>query len=1061
MCSAAAWRGRYALLPMEVIAVTTVSADAPTNLAKFQTLLRELFQFDCADLDFGIYRIMNHKRDAVERFITEQLPASISSELDGGPLAQQAQADDALGKARQAVVESLGDTAINADGELADAFRNVPVGQTYLDAQAQAANGNRGRDAVEAAIYNHLHAFFSRYYEEGDFISKRRYSGNQRYAIPYNGEEVYLHWANSDQYYVKTDEHFRNYDWKVPNGVAVHFRLKNADTEQNNVKGKRRFFLPLVSETAWDADSEVITIPFEYRPLSSGETVAYGSRNQQDKIISETVAKISEQLPGNTAAITALTGEHRRNGNGPVSRLEHHLRRYAARNNADFFVHKDLAGFLNRELDFYLKNEVLNLDNLTAAGQSMAEGWFQQMRLTKAVGSKIIDFLAQIEDFQKLLWEKRKFVTEIHYCITLGNIAPQFYPEISANDAQWEEWRELLAVDGNDRSAAFLTAHPTLSLDTQHFEAEFVDRLLASFGDLDAVTDGLLVHGENWQAISTIGERYRGVVQSVYIDPPYNTDASAILYKNGYKDSSWLCLMESLLSKTRALMSKRGILCCAIDDEEAPVVRLILRNLFPKELGIVVVRSNPAGRKSKGQFSPNHEYSLFVGEEDAVPGSLNKTKKELDRYPLVDDWGRFAWNNLVRHGSNDLRQDRPKLFYPIFIDSYENIRVPNMQWNDGRQEYDILEEATETETVVYPVRVQDGVVVEKNWHRGWQSVRRSPTEYRIRRAGANEDDISIDFKIRIDMNSMPKTWWDDSRYASANLGARALKDMFGQSNFDFAKAVGLVEDCVRASHSEADSLVLDYFAGSGTTGHAVINLNREDGGERKFILVEMGEHFDTVLLPRIKKATFSPEWKDGKPQRQATAEEAERSPRIVKYLRLESYEDALDSIEFDQSGGQLELPDAAEEYLLKYMLAWETKDSATLLNPALLTRPFSYKLRVRANGERQERKIDLPETFNYLLGLNVRKREVFDGEGRRYLVFRGETRDAPGRPVAVIWRETEGWAEADFARDRDFVEQHNLAGDADTVYVNGDSAIPGAKPIEPMFKARMFVGVNA
>ena len=84
-------------------------------------------------------------------------------------------------------------------------------------------------------------------------FSKRRYSRNQRYAIPYNGEEVYLHWANSDQYYIKTAEHFHNYDWKAPNGVAVHFRLKAADVEQDNVKGEKRFFMPLITETKWDS----------------------------------------------------------------------------------------------------------------------------------------------------------------------------------------------------------------------------------------------------------------------------------------------------------------------------------------------------------------------------------------------------------------------------------------------------------------------------------------------------------------------------------------------------------------------------------------------------------------------------------------------------------------------------------------------------------------------------------------------------------------------------------------------------------------------------------------
>ena len=200
--------------------------------------------------------------------------------------------------------------------------------------------------------------------------------------------EVYLHWANSDQYYVKTDEHLRNYDWKAPNGVTVRFRLKNANVEQNNVKGDRRFFIPRVSETEWDGDSTVITIPFEYRPLSGGENVTYGRTNQQEKVITDAVSAIPDRLRDNSQALAALGGEHRRDGNGPVNHLEHHLRQYVRRNNADFFIHKDLAAFLNRELDFYLKNEALNLDNLAVAGQDMAEGWFQQMRLTKAVGSK-------------------------------------------------------------------------------------------------------------------------------------------------------------------------------------------------------------------------------------------------------------------------------------------------------------------------------------------------------------------------------------------------------------------------------------------------------------------------------------------------------------------------------------------------------------------------------------------------------------------------------------------------------------------------------------------------
>ena len=144
----------------------------------------------------------------------------------------------------------MGDEAIGPDGEPDPSYISTPVVRDYLEAKA-AAEGAHGRDRMETDIYNYLYAFFSRYYEDGDFISKRRYGRNQRYAIPYNGEEVYLHWANSDQYYVKTDEHFRDYDWTAPSGVSVRFRIASADVEQNNVKGDRRFFLPRADETAW------------------------------------------------------------------------------------------------------------------------------------------------------------------------------------------------------------------------------------------------------------------------------------------------------------------------------------------------------------------------------------------------------------------------------------------------------------------------------------------------------------------------------------------------------------------------------------------------------------------------------------------------------------------------------------------------------------------------------------------------------------------------------------------------------------------------------------------
>lgn len=158
---------------------------------QFHALLRNLFQFDSADLDFGIYRIMNYKRQAIEKWIAEDLPCAVSDELRRGALADQAQAQDALQAARQKVLDALGEDALDADGSLAEKYRETKAGNEYLEAQEK-ARGARSSEALEAAIYNHLYTFFSRYWQDGDFISKRRYSKKERYAIPYNGEEVIL-----------------------------------------------------------------------------------------------------------------------------------------------------------------------------------------------------------------------------------------------------------------------------------------------------------------------------------------------------------------------------------------------------------------------------------------------------------------------------------------------------------------------------------------------------------------------------------------------------------------------------------------------------------------------------------------------------------------------------------------------------------------------------------------------------------------------------------------------------------------------------------------------------
>ena len=211
--------------------------------------------------------------------------------------------------------------------------------------------------------------------------------------------------------------------------------------------------------------------------------------------------------------------------------------------------------------------------------------------------------------------------------------------------------------------------------------------------------------------------------------------------------------------------------------------------------------------------------------------------------------------------------------------------------------------------------------------------------------------------------------------------------------------------------------------------------------------METGEHFDTVLLPRLKKVAFSPRWKNGIVTFEAASEEAKRGPRIIECFSLEGYEDALSNIEFREGDvGMFGL----EDYFLRYMLRWETKGIATRLNVAALDRPFDYRLRLNGNGEGEDVTIDLPETFNYLLGLAVNTRRVYDDEGCRYLVYAGSTRD--GRNAVIVRRHTAGWV----LEDRDFVLARDMTAGAEDIWMNGDSIVEGARPLDMLFKQRMF-----
>ncbi len=1008
------------------------------NLEKLKRLLAELFQLDQAELDFGIYRIMNAKREEITRFLDDDLLPQVRKVL-------QAYAAENRGAVEAELAE-----AIEKAKELGADPESLPRVKELRAKLAQAVD----LTALENEVYSHLYNFFRRYYSEGDFISLRRYKEGV-YAIPYEGEEVKLYWANHDQYYIKTSEYLRNYTFKLPSGKRVHFKLVQADTEKDNNRpagGNERRFILSQSQPLAEENGELV-IRFEYR--------SHPDKAKQADLNAAAVDRILRHTKGFDDWRRELASPRPTEKNPNRTLLEKHLTDYTARNTFDYFIHKDLGGFLRRELDFYIKNEVMHLDDIESETAPRVEQYLAKIKAIRRIAHKIIDFLAQIEDFQKKLWLKKKFVVETQYCITLDRIfaiedeetRDWLLERIIRNDPQREEWVRLCAIDeiegdlttpgySKPLEVEFLKAHPTLVVDTRHFDEAFKLRVLGAIPDIDEETDGLLIHSENFQALSLLQVRYRGQIECIYIDPPYNTGDSEILYKNEYISASWLTLIENRLALAiRALLSDDPVLFIAIDDFEMADLCELVDTHFPSlRREMIVVNHHPQGGKAK-TLASTHEYMLACvarSSDRTLRGRLSKEGVE--------------YRPFKRSGTaeSNFRRARPNSFYAILVDpgtkevvGAEPPPALGSEYPTGPTKKGYLR--------VYPL---GGQGEERVWRRSYESGLALIHEKKLI---CTENGTIYQLIEAQERTPALFSNWVDPRYNAGTFGANLLGDIIGEHNpFSYPKSIYTVEDAIFSAGLEEGAGCLDFFAGSGTTGHAVINLNREDGGRRKFILVEMGEHFDTVLVPRLKKVIFTPEWKDGKPKRPPTAEEIERSPRIVKILRLESYEDTLNNLELKRTETQESLleqhRDFREDYVLRYMLDVESRGSPSLLNIERFEDPFNYTLNIATAsvGEAKPTVVDLVETFNYLIGLRVKT--VDDVRGVR--VVTGT--NPQGERVLVLWRNTKELTNDKL--DNWFRKQGYNTRDQeyDVIYVNGDNNLENLKRPDQTWKVRLI-----
>lgn len=965
-----------------------------TPFEEFCSTLKKTFMLDVAEeLDFGIYRIMNLKRKDIEDFLDNKLKGMVEQEI-----ANNISADyESKKKKLDEMVATLSKLHIKPE-----------LSPDYVDLRKQL--DNMGDPAqMQASVFTHLDIFFNRYYDKGDFISKRRYSSRQtdsRYAIPYNGEEVKMYWANQDQYYIKNGQYFHDYRFRLSNGRVVEFTLKEAsDVAQNDNKQSKRelvhHFKIYEEQPIELTEDGVLHINFVFQLM--GKTPNQSTLNNQ-AIASISSESLTPLIPLEFAELMEVKKKKDDDGKN-FTLLQKQLNKYTAKNSYDYFIHKDLKTFLSHELDFYIKNDVLNIDDI------MVETVRRELAVAKtikAIGSVIIRLLAQLEDFQKRLWLKKKVVASADYCLTLDKIwedlSDEMKDKICQNDEQREEWVKHCGIDqikgdmyADDYTVPltpkFLSENQKLVLDTAHFKEDKdfkrqIIQILSSRGSLEESINGLLIKSENFQALQLLAEKYRGTIKCIYIDPPYNTGDDDFAYKDNYQESSWLSCMNDRLLLCRPFFAEGGSIAVSIDIKE--VDKLI--GLLDAVLGIENRKANITIRRAS-----------ITGPKVINPGLVNISENVIiyangnGKWKPQDAYREKGYDNRYNQMIINPNDEPSKWQFSTVLEEFakfKGVKKSALKKTLGKTfEDELLKFAIDNAQSIIQKASLDLDSVGNDAVETYKKSKEDPdTIYHIPRDGFNDYYILngkaiLFYKDRlrrmgdriVPVEKVSDIWDDVLPNDIHNEGGVVLKK---------GKKPEKLVDRIFESTTNAGDMVMDFFAGSATSGAVALKSGH------KFINVECNEYFDTVTLRRIKNALFGDasgvtelhQWKGG---------------GVVKYIRLEQYEDTLNNLELtdglDPNHGKM----FDTDYCLGYKLDIETRKSL-LSQDKWFKHPFSVKMDIALNNERDKRDIDLPETFNYLLGLYVEKMS-WPQEGLQ--VIKGHTRT--GEDTLVIWRDVD------------------------------------------------------
>ncbi|OCA86563.1 type III restriction endonuclease subunit M [Bacillus sp. FJAT-27986] len=388
--------------------------------------------------------------------------------------------------------------------------------------------------------------------------------------------------------------------------------------------------------------------------------------------------------------------------------------------------------------------------------------------------------------------------------------------------------------------------------------------------------DNLILKGNNLLAIHSLKKRFAGKIDLIYIDPPYNVKSSnnTFLYNNKYNRSTWLVFMKNRLEAAKEMLTSDGAMVIAIDENEQAYLGVLLDEIFPTyEKHLITIIHNPRGVQGTN-FSYSNEFAYFI---------IPQGKKTIADRKLSES--EISWSPLRNWGGESRREDAKNCFYPIIVKDNEIIGFGDVAPDDYHPTKNVDEDGY---IYIYPI---DASGVERKWRYARQTVEQIKNMLMC----VEGKDGNLDIQIGKDFGQY-KTVWQDPRYDSSVYGKQLINKLVPNNPFTFPKSVYAVYDCLYAVvGKKKDAKILDFFAGSGTTGHATMLLNKNDGGNRQYILVEQMDYVESVIVERMKSLIIDEQFKEQNSSF-VYAELMEHNQRFIRLIDKISDENELEKL---------------------------------------------------------------------------------------------------------------------------------------------------------------------